>query len=189
MITGLSRRERALMALALGIGVVLGGWELWLAPLFERQRLTAELIPVRQEILAQRLELVARRAEISGELDAARARIEALAARFLTAAPPAVAASELQKLAKDTAADARTDVRSERILTPVERGALLEIPIEIAVSGTIGELVDFLARLDAVPKLLTIRDLRIRVVSLNQPRDLLATLTLSGFILREQART
>jgi Tfp pilus assembly protein PilO len=100
-----------------------------------------------------------------------------------------VAASELQKLVKEVAAAAATDVRSERILTPVERGELLEIPIEIAVSGEIRQLVDLLARLERIPKLLTVQDMKVRVVNVSQPRELLATLTLSGFILPEKAKT
>jgi hypothetical protein len=84
---------------------------------------------------------------------------------------------------------AKTDIRSERILPPAERGELLEIPVEVAVSGEIRQLVDLLARLDQAPKLLTVQDLRIRVVNVSQPRELLATLTVSGFILPGKART
>ena len=47
------------------------------------------------------------------------------------------------------AAQAKTEVRSERILPPTERGELLEIPVEIAVSGEIRSLVELLARLDS----------------------------------------
>src|SRR5437773_1097 len=98
-------------------------------------------------------------------------------------AVPAVAASELQKLVKDMAAEARTDIRSERILQPEERGELLEIPVEIAVSAEIRQLVDLLARVEGAQKLLTVKDLRVRVVNVSQPKELLATLTVSGFIL------
>ena len=110
-------------------------------------------------------------------------------ARFLTEAAPAVAASELQKLTKDMAAQANTEIRSERILPPVERGELLEIPVEIAVSGEIRQLVDLLSRLEAAPKLLTVQDLRVRVVNVSQPKELLATLTISGYILPGKSKT
>ena len=86
-------------------------------------------------------------------------------------------------------AQARTEIRSERILEPKERGELLEVSIEIAVSGEIRQLVDLLGRVEAAPKLLSVQNLRVRVVSLAQPRDLLATVTLSGFILPAKART
>ncbi|MGH7334459.1 MAG: type II secretion system protein GspM, partial [Candidatus Rokuibacteriota bacterium] len=109
--------------------------------------------------------------------------INTLAGRFLTAATPAVAASELQKIVKDTAAQVNTEVRSERILPTVDRGEILEVPIEITVSGEIRQLVDLLARLETAPKLMTIQDLKLRVVNVSQPKDILATVTLSGYIL------
>jgi hypothetical protein len=51
------------------------------------------------------------------------------------------------------------------------------------VSCEIRQLVDLLARLDSAPKLLPVQDLKIRVVNLSQPKDLLVTLTVSGFVL------
>lgn len=182
MIGTLSRRERTLIAAAIAVLLVVGAWEGVVQPLRERFRAVAELLPVREQLLAQRLDLVARRAAIAAELEATRQRLDALAARFLPGTTPAVAASELQKLVKSMATEARTEVRSERILPAVERGELLEIPVEIAVSGEIRQLVDLLERLERAPRLLVVQDVRVRVVNIAQPRDLLATITLSGFI-------
>ena len=132
---------------------------------------------------------VARKPAVVTELQAVDERLQNLSGRFLTGGTPAVAAAELQKLAKDLAAQASTEIRSERILPPVERGELLEIPIEIAVSGEIRQLVDLLSRLEQTAKLLTVQDFKVRVVNIAQPRDLLATLILSGFILDGKARS
>src|SRR5260370_32137072 len=87
------------------------------------------------------------------------------------------------------AAQAKMEVRSERIMPTVERGELVEVPVEIAVSGEIRQLVDLLARLDAAPKLLVVQELRIRVVNMIQPRELLPTITLAGFNLPARPRT
>jgi Tfp pilus assembly protein PilO len=184
----LSRRERTLIGLAIVVLVVVGGWEFIIDPIRERNRAAEDLVPAREQLFAQRRDLVARKEQIAAELGALNARLETLSTRFLTAATPAVAASELQKMAKDMAAQAGTEIRSERILTPVERGELLEIPIEVAVSGEIRQLVDLLTRLEGAPKLLTVQDLKVRVVNVSQPRDLLATLTLSGYILGAKAK-
>jgi hypothetical protein len=189
VIGNLSRRERLMIAGSLVVGVVLGGWLLVVQPIRERNELAADLIPARERLLARRLELIGRKDSIDRDLEATSARIDKLASRFLAAAAPPVAASELQKLAKDLATAATTEVRSERILPPVERGELLEIPIEIAVSGEVRNLVDLLARLEAAEKLVVVQDLKIRVMNITQPKDLLATLTLSGFILPGKAKT
>ena len=179
----LSPRERAIVVGGAAILVVVVFWLFVVTPLRERTSATADLVPERERLLVRRLDLLARRAQIAAELESANARIERLNARLLTAAAPAVVASELQKLVKDMAAEARTEIRSERILPPEERGDLLEIPVEIAVSAEIRQLVDLLARVEGSQKLLTVKDLRVRVVNVSQPKELLATLTVSGFIL------
>ncbi len=183
MIGNLSRRERILVGLALAVGVILGGWLLVVEPILEHNRTAGELVPAREQSLQQKRELIARRAAITAELEKTTARFDKLAEGFLTSATPAVAASELQKIVKDMAAEAKTEVRSERILPPADRGELLEIPVEIAVSCEIRQLVDLLARLDGASKLLPVQDLKVRVVNLSQPKELLVTLTISGFIL------
>ncbi len=189
MIGTLSRRERLIVILG-GLAVVIAvGWTLVVEPLAEQRRTRAELIPTREELLSRRQELLGRKQAIQEELAAVTGRLERASSRFLTDAAPAVAASELQKLTKEMAAQAGTEVRSERILPPVERGQLLEIPVELAVSGEIRQLVDLLARLEATQKLLTVQDLRVRVVNVSQPKDLLATLTVSGFLLPGKPKT
>jgi type II secretory pathway component PulM len=185
----LSRRERTIVVVGVLSLAIVGGWMLLVQPILERSRTASDLVPSREQALVRRKDLLARQAAINTELTALNARIEKLSARFLTAAAPAVAASELQRIVKEMAAAASTEIRSERILPPAERGELLEIPIEIAVSGEIKHLVDLLSRLDAAQKLLTVQDLRVRVVNVSQPKELLATLTVSGFLLPGKAKT
>ncbi|HTO12970.1 MAG TPA: type II secretion system protein GspM [Candidatus Binatia bacterium] len=184
-----SGRERWIIVLGGAAVVLVLGWIFVVEPLVDRARTTSELVPSREQVLARRLDLLARKDSIAKDLERTNGDIERAAARFLTDAAPAVAASELQKLTKDMAAQASTEIRSERILPPVERGEVLEIPVEIAVSGEIRQLVDLLARLDAAPKMLTVQDLRVRVVNVSQPKELLATLTVSGFILPGKTKT
>ena len=189
MIGTLSRRERTIVVVGVaGLALVLG-WLFVVEPLTEQTRLTAELVPGRSQVLSRRLDLLARKDTITKDLETTNADIEKTSERFLAEAAPAVAASELQKLTKDMAAQANTEIRSERILPPVERGEILEIPVEIAVSGEIRQLVDLLAKLEGAQKLLTVQDLRVRVVNVSQPKELLATLTVSGFILPGKSKT
>ncbi len=183
----LSGRERRLILGAVVVAVLVGGWFFVVEPVFERNRLAREVIPARSELLARRRDLLGRKDSITAGLSEVNIKINTLAGRFFTATTPAVAASELQKLVKETAGQVRTEVRSERILPPVERGEILEIPIEITVSGEVRQLVELLARLEAAPKLLSVQDLKLRVVNVSQPKDLLATITLSGFILTGRA--
>src|SRR2546425_2347486 len=141
MIANLSRREKVLVGLALAVAVLLGGWTLVLEPILDRDRSAADLWPAREQVLRQKRELLARRAAITADLDATMKRFDKLAEGFLTSATPAVAAAELQKLVKDMAAQAKTEVRSERIMPPVDRGELLQIPLENSLAYEIRQLL------------------------------------------------
>ena len=189
MIGTLSRRERVLIVLSVLVLGVLGLWEFVVQPIRDENRIAAELLPVRERTLQRRQELIARKTSITAELAQVNARLDEQSARFLESAAPPVAASELQKIAKDMATAAGMEVRSERILPPVERGELLEIPVEIAVSGQIRNLVDLLSNLDAAPKLVIVQDVKVRVMNVAQPKDLLTTVTLTGFIMPNKAKT
>jgi Tfp pilus assembly protein PilO len=188
MIGTLSRRERALIAASIAVIGLIAGWLFVVEPIREQNRLAEELVPARESVLARRQDLIARKPVITRELEQANRRIDALAARLLAAAAPPVAASELQKIAKDTATAAGMEVRSERILPPVEHGEILEIPVEIAVSGEIRNLVQLLSQLETAKKLVVVQDVKVRVMNVSQPKDLLATVTLAGFIMPAKAK-
>ena len=179
----ITARERVLIGIAGGAVLLTVGWVLVVEPLRARNRELADLVPSRVLVLAKRRELMARAPELRRDLDETARRVAELKTRHLTAAAPPVAASELVKIVKDAAGQAGLEVRSERILTPTARGELLEIPLEITVSGGIRELVTLLYQLEEARQLLTLQDVKIRVLNVSQPKELLTTLTVSGFIL------
>jgi len=77
---------------------------------------------------------------------------------------------------------AGVEMRSERVLPAVDREGFLEIPIEVTLACKVRELVHFLHRLEQMKTVLTLSDFKVRVVAAGQPRDLLATLTVSGYM-------
>ena len=109
-------------------------------------------------------------------------RSRAARGRLLAGDKAPVAASELQKLVKTTAQEAGIEVRSERILAPVDRGGYAEVPVEVTLSGPIRGLTTFLHRLEEAPILLALTDLKVRAPATGVQRDLSATIALSGFI-------
>src|SRR5262245_45190426 len=175
-------RERRLLVLAGLVGTVVAGYVYVVEPLVAMHAATRELVVARQGLLARQERLVARSDAYSRELEALRAEIARRQGRLLTGDKAPVAASELQKLVKTTAQEAGIDVRSERILSPVDRGGYAEVPVEVTLSGPIRALTAFLHRLDEVPVLVAMTDLKLRAAPTGTSRDLAATVALSGFI-------
>jgi len=179
----ITRRERSLIGLGVAGAIVFGAYLIVVEPLMNRNAELAQILPAREATLERRRQLVAQRDRVAAEQQALASRLEAESARLLPGATAPLAASELQKLVKEVAQAASVEVRSERVLPPLEMAGLLEVPIEIAVAGGVRQTVALLHLLEQTPRLLTLRDVNIRVVAIGQPRDLLTTLTVSGYVL------
>ena len=179
----ITRRERSLIGLGVVGAILVGAYVGVVEPVMNRNAELAQLLPAREATLERRRQLVAQRDRVAAEQQALADRLEAESARLLPGATAPLAASELQKLVKEVADGARVEVRSERVLPPVDLAGLQEIPIEIAVAGSARETVALLHMLEQTPRLLTLRDVNIRVVAIGQARDLLTTLTVSGYVM------
>lgn len=178
----LSRRERIVIGLGVAGLLVVVGYLYVVEPMLARQREVAELIPIREATLERRRLMIAQRESLTAELQAMAERVETASSGFLSGPTAPLAASELQKLVKDLAAAARVDVRSERVIAPVDLTGVLEIPIELTVACTVRQVVTLLTQLEQTPRLLRVKDLKIRVAAPGQPRELLTTLTVSGYL-------
>jgi Tfp pilus assembly protein PilO len=175
-------RERRLLLLAGLLGVLVAGYIYLAEPLIEKHAATRELVAARQGLLTRQERLVGRSEAYARELGALQTEITRRKDRLLAGDKAPVAASELQKLVKATAQEAGIEVRSERILAPVERGGYAEVPVEMTLSGPIRGLTAFLHRLEDAPILLALTDFKVRAPAAGATRDLSATIALSGFI-------
>jgi Tfp pilus assembly protein PilO len=179
----ITRRERSLIGLGVAGAIVFGGYLIVVEPLLNRNAELSQILPAREATLERRRQLVAQRDRVAAEQQALASRVEAESVHLLPGATVPLAASELQKLVKEVAEGAGVEVRSERVLPPVDMTGLLEVPIEITVAGSARQTVALLHLLEKTPRLLTLRDVNIRVVAIGQPRDLLTMLTVSGYVL------
>jgi Tfp pilus assembly protein PilO len=178
-----NKRERRLIGAALVVGLGLLLYFYGIEPLQEWRRSGAEMIPSREAQLERRRLIVAQRSSLAADLEKLDQQLRARAPRWLQGPTPPLAASELQTLVKDVALKAGVEVRSERILPLVDRSGLQEVPIEITVAGGLRETVRLLHDLEHTTKILTVQDVKVRVVAVGQPRDLLTTFNVSGYLL------
>ena len=179
----LSPRERMVVGVGAVVALVIGGYLLVVEPILARSRTAETTVPAREAALERRRLLVAQRPRLAEELASVDARLEMEARRLLRGPTAPLAASELQKLVKDLLAAGNVEVRSERVLPASEQNGLQEVPIELTIMGSIRDTVNALSRLERADRLLALKDLKIRVVAVGQPRELLTTLTVAGYLL------
>ena len=181
--TSLGRRERALIGFGMGAVLLIGIYFYLVEPLVDRAREAAGRTVAREAALERKRLLIAQGPRIAEELQSVTKRLESESARLLRGPTAPLAASELQKLVKDVAASSNMEVRSERVLPSTDREGLQEVPIEIIVAGSIRDTMTALYRLEHADRLLMIKDLKMRVVSVGQPRELLTTVTVAGYVM------
>jgi hypothetical protein len=179
----LSLRERVILGAGAMVALVVGGYLFIVEPLVARVRDAQALVPAREATLERRRLLVDQRPRLAEELAAVTERLETESARLLRGPTPPLAASELQKLVKELLPSGGVEVRSERVLPPADHQGLQEIGLELTLVGSIRDTVAALARLERTDRPLALKDVRIRVVAPGQPRELLTTLTIAGYLL------
>jgi type II secretory pathway component PulM len=178
----LSRRERVVIGAGSIVALFVGGYLLLVEPLLTRSRDAESTVPAREAALQRRRLLVGQRARLTEELATVEARIETESRRLLRGPTAPLAASELQKLVKDLLAAANVEVRSARVLPAADHQGLQEVPIELTVMGSIRDTVTALAGMEKTDRLLAVKDFKIRVVAVGQPRELITTLTVAGYL-------
>lgn len=179
----LSVRERIVIGAGAAVAVVIAGYLFLVEPLVMRSRSAETTVPAREAALERRRLLVSQRPRLTEELVAVNARLEKESARLLRGPTPPLAASELQRVIKDLLPAGSVEIRSERVLPPSDLQGLQEVGIELTLVGSIRDTVAALARLEGADRLLALRDVKIRVVAPGQPRELLTTLTVAGYLL------
>jgi len=182
-VPALSPRERLIVGTGSVVALAVGGYLLVAEPLLTRARDAQALVPAREAALERRRLRVAVRPRLAEEVATVNERLASESARLLPGSTPPLAAAELQKLVKERLRSGGVEVRSERVLPPGDQQGLQEVGLELTLVGTIRDTVAALARLERTDRLLAVKDVRIRVAASGQPRELVTTVTVAGYLL------
>jgi type II secretory pathway component PulM len=116
-------------------------------------------------ILVKYQNLLASKSRIIAANKAMKAALARTEAQFLSGSSPAVASADLQEILKNLTKENGVQMTSAKVLPPREAGPYLEVPIQVQLVATTGQLVSLLFHVYHHKKLLFIPDLDI-----NAPR-------------------
>ena len=112
---------------------------------------------------------------------------------LLTGKTPALAAADIQKVIREMAKKSQMEIKSIRVLNPkdVDNGLYLSIPVEFVAKGVIRQLKEFLYRIRASPKYLTVQKVgitvsrrRLRRGAKKPAESVNVNITVNGFLKR-----
>ena len=134
-----------------------------------------------RQILQDRNQIEARLLSLTRSLDHAESGL-------LTGETPPLAAVDIQNILNEIAGKSNIEVKTMRVLNPEEPVKespvknYLGIPVEITLSANIRQLKEVLYKIETSPKILKISDMKIRLISNSDIKEVYATLIISGFM-------
>lgn len=147
-----------------------------------REVTRVELETVRRRI-EQYDQLVRRRERLAVEGREAQEALAAFRDRLLAGPTPTLAAAQLQGVAKAEARAAGLVLQRVEVERPATTAPLAEVPVRMAFTGEVGQLVTFLGRIEQHRLALSIPELTIRVKDPAAPRQLVVDMVISGLLL------
>lgn len=147
--------------------------------------LTYEKAEAKKIYLSKQLARISDKDSIAKKLEAGRIELKELEKGLIKGDKPAVAAAELQRLCREITMTSGVDIRTERALNPVDSGLYYSIPVEIGFQVTTSKLKDILLKIETSPFLLSIPEMKIRVININNPSDVYVTLTVAGILKKD----
>ncbi len=111
--------------------------------------------------------------------------LKELESGLLTGRTPSLAAVEIQEIVQKIADQSQLEIRSMRVLKPVEleKKKYLSIPVEFHVIPTIRQFKEVLYRIETSPKYLTIEKVNARYFP-DKDRRFRCQITIAGFMKR-----
>jgi type II secretory pathway component PulM len=134
-------------------------------PLLSLQEAWTQELANRSRILSKYQNLLKSKNRVTEANKAMKGALTRTEGQFLSGANPAVASADLQEILKNLAKEQGVQMTSTSVLPPREAGIYLEVPVQVALTANINQLVSLLYHLEHHKKLLFIPDLEI-----NAPR-------------------
>lgn len=161
----LTPQQRRLTWLLGGVLVLLLVYLVVVSPLWALEDSWSQELSRQRLLLAKYQSLIQSKARVLEANQAMKAALNRTESQFLSGSGAAVASAELQEILKNLTREHGVQLTSTKVLTPREAGSYLEVPVQVQLSGNVGQLLTILYHLEHHKKLLFIPDLEI-----NAPR-------------------
>jgi len=179
----ISARERNLL-IAAGVAAAAVVVVVYVVEPFVRAQVAVrQQLEERQALLARYARAGAETEEYQRQVAGLRARLRRAEAPLFRGEKPALAAAELQELLHRIAEDVGVTTIRENVPPARPKGAFTEVAVELSLRGDLKAMRDFLFRLQAAPRLVTVSKLVLRSHPAPGVVTLTADVQLTGYMV------
>ena len=146
-----------MVLLALSIFLLVLGRYLVVEPYSARREWVKSQLEIHSRLLKKQKQYLNRRTQLEGDLEQLKTKLETLDLSLLVGDTPPVSASALQETVREIAAKEGVQIVSTRVLSPKPVGSFLSIPVQIEVSGEIGQVANLIKGIESSSKLLVVK--------------------------------
>ena len=142
----------------------------------------------RKEMMLQKFKkVINQKEEIEKRLTQVKGKQNQLNRKLLKGSTPSLAAAEMQKILEKLSKTHQLELKSVKVKDAEEKGEFLVIPLEIRLITDLNRTRKFLAGLEKNAKYLVIPKLKISVKNQKDPKEVIVTMVVTGFFLKEGA--
>jgi hypothetical protein len=141
-----------------------------------------------KEMMLRKFEkVINQKEEIEERLARVKGKQNQLNRKLLKGSTPSLAAAEMQKILEKLSKTHQLELKSVKVKDAEEKGEFLVIPLEIRLITDLNRTRKFLAGLEKNAKYLVIPKLKISVKNQKDPKEVIVTMVVTGFFLKEGA--
>jgi hypothetical protein len=181
-------KERKYILIGGGVLLLLGLLYRFFPIIQDLQPAGSEIILKKQQI-AKYLKKIQKRDKLESRLTTLNRNLARAELGLLTGETTALAAVDIQNILSEITKKIDIEIKTMRVIKSVdlENMNYLSIPVQFTLKSTIRQLKDLLYKIESSPKFLTISNIKIRNTSGKQPEQIQSTITVSGFLKKENA--
>ena len=132
--------------------------------------------------LEKQLRRISEKNTFESRLNELKQELEKQETAVLRGDKPPIAAAQLSDILRNAATSSGVNITMERTINPSDVQYYVAVPVEIGFKATTERLKELLYKVRTAPFLLTVSDLKIRVVNIGSPVDVYASMIVTGYI-------
>jgi Tfp pilus assembly protein PilO len=186
----ISKREKGVIVAGGAVTLVFLLMQYVVLPYWDSLAVTTEKIEIQSKRVSSYRRVLRGQDSVKAALQAARQQTASLETGLLTSKSDPLANAEIQGLVKDLATSKGMSFqRSDSLPVKGASPEYSKVSTRVEITGTINQLVDFLASFETAPKILFVEEMRISPVQMGNPKNKQVHATLMISALKQTDRS